>query len=499
MKTIKNVIKISVLSVALSFSSNSKADLGSIMDELFEDTMMVNSVEASAYAGQSRGVMQGGAFRMRSKIAPAPKFIAFKPPSMSAGCGGINVFGGSMSFISGEELVGYLRAIGANSVGYFFKLALNATCPTCATLMAELDKMMKTMNSALADSCSATKSLFKAGDVSGKLKGNAFSKITDSVIGKTGGSGLTAAVGDMHEFLKSDMGLGEAATDTDSKKLVQGNVIYDALRLSKFEEMFENYLSVQGVTMTEIAMSIYGTAIIGSCDDEVADSDGFIVQAGQEDLCTKPISPTIVTLSDFRGTLNSDGEILLTVLKCDGGYLLPGNKAKCLSPTTEIVTMEPMQKKIKELIIGSQTRYGLIEYLGDKNPGAMTADIKGLLENVSEPIMRMLKELSLRPGSARSFAIKYADRLANDILFDFFVNLTNASLKAIKSTENEVAIITAEKSRKVLYANLDLETTKLVAKETGSQGMWLEYKQRVEIIEKYMSRSSGTSLPSQQQ
>ncbi len=53
------------------------------------------------------------------------------PPSFSAGCGGIDLFGGSFSFINMNQFVDLMRAVASNAAGYAFQLAINAMCPDC--------------------------------------------------------------------------------------------------------------------------------------------------------------------------------------------------------------------------------------------------------------------------------------------------------------------------------------------------------------------------------
>ncbi|MDN4704685.1 conjugal transfer protein TraH [Vibrio parahaemolyticus] len=41
--------------------------------------------------------------------------VSFTPPSWKAGCGGVDMFGGSFSFINAEQLVTMMRAVAANA------------------------------------------------------------------------------------------------------------------------------------------------------------------------------------------------------------------------------------------------------------------------------------------------------------------------------------------------------------------------------------------------
>ena len=56
-------------------------------------------------------------------------------PSLRAGCGGIDLFGGAFSFINKQQFVALLQNIGSNAVGYAFKLALQSISP-------DIDKLL---------------------------------------------------------------------------------------------------------------------------------------------------------------------------------------------------------------------------------------------------------------------------------------------------------------------------------------------------------------------
>ena len=51
--------------------------------------------------------------------------VSFDPPRFAAGCGGIDMYMGSFSFINGDQIVATLRAIGQNAKGLLFKMAID--------------------------------------------------------------------------------------------------------------------------------------------------------------------------------------------------------------------------------------------------------------------------------------------------------------------------------------------------------------------------------------
>ena len=105
------------------------ADLNAEMQAMFNDLGALGNVTApGAFRGQAMNLYTGGSFMMRS---PGRNYSLadVQLPSLRAGCGGIDLFGGSFSFINKQQFVALLRNIGSNAVGYAFKLALQSISP----------------------------------------------------------------------------------------------------------------------------------------------------------------------------------------------------------------------------------------------------------------------------------------------------------------------------------------------------------------------------------
>ena len=87
------------------------ADLQQEMDAMFGT--MTNATAPTAHLGQRRGVISAGSVVSRNRVMSA-NMVSFIPPSFSAGCGGIDLFGGSFSFINMNQFVDLMRAVPGN-------------------------------------------------------------------------------------------------------------------------------------------------------------------------------------------------------------------------------------------------------------------------------------------------------------------------------------------------------------------------------------------------
>src|SRR5690606_15403656 len=175
-------IAATVLTVMMSTGTATANGLQSQLNTMFDS--MVNVTTPGVYETQSRGVFIGGRFTVKNKIY-SENVVSFVPPSLSAGCGGIDFFGGSFSFINSEQLTQLFRAVAANAAGYAFKLALSVACPTCATFIETLQKKIQELNQVLGNSCQLAQGLVN--DVTNLIPLDFKNKTEYSLVGKAQG------------------------------------------------------------------------------------------------------------------------------------------------------------------------------------------------------------------------------------------------------------------------------------------------------------------------
>ena len=87
------------------------------MQDWFNDIGAYGNVTgANAYRGQTMNFYTGGSLYMRTPVRNYP-LASITPPSFRAGCGGIDLYAGSFSFINKDQFVALLRNIGNNAIG----------------------------------------------------------------------------------------------------------------------------------------------------------------------------------------------------------------------------------------------------------------------------------------------------------------------------------------------------------------------------------------------
>ncbi|MBK8284180.1 MAG: conjugal transfer protein TraH [Ahniella sp.] len=104
------------------------------------------------FINEGRPTASLGSFNFRTPVT-RPQLLQFDPPRFSGGCGGIDLYGGSFSYISKEELQGLMRQIAANAKSYAFNLALGAVCNKCLQVMEGLQDKVQKINQMMKSSC----------------------------------------------------------------------------------------------------------------------------------------------------------------------------------------------------------------------------------------------------------------------------------------------------------------------------------------------------------
>lgn len=111
-----------------------------------------NVTGPAAYKGQSAGYYTGGSIWTRSPTKNVNP-VNLQLPKISAGCGGIDVFTGSFSFINAGEFVSLMKATANNALGFAFKLAIDSISAQIGTSLSEMLQKVQDMNNLNINSC----------------------------------------------------------------------------------------------------------------------------------------------------------------------------------------------------------------------------------------------------------------------------------------------------------------------------------------------------------
>ena len=140
--------KLCLASVLIAYASLSSAGILGDLNSMF----MSNSSASSTINTKDRSGIFMGSYEMRAPIRSV-NIVAFDPPRLSAGCGGIDMYGGSFSFINGQALIQVFRSVASNAAGLAFKAAIKSISPSLDGLISEFQSLMQNLNNMGKNSC----------------------------------------------------------------------------------------------------------------------------------------------------------------------------------------------------------------------------------------------------------------------------------------------------------------------------------------------------------
>ena len=245
-----------------------RADVNSELNRFWNDLGGTSNVTGpTAFKGQAAGYYTMGNLRIRSGARSA-QIASFSLPSVEAGCGGIDIFSGSLSIISADELKDLTNAIVRNAAGFALDLALETLSPVLAETMKDLRAKLQAMTQANIDSCETAAALVQGDWMRQGSAFNAFCAQYGMVTGKyddyaqaeqacgtKSGAGSTAAraptAGNADE---------EGVKDQQPTNI---NITWEVLKGDGFQR---DWLD-SDQRMAEMMMSLAGTVIIRESGD----------------------------------------------------------------------------------------------------------------------------------------------------------------------------------------------------------------------------------------
>lgn len=148
--------KIMVSIIAVAAISSSTLMGGGIND--FANSVIYSVEAPTAISTKDRTILYGGGATLKAPNITLTPFN-IKAPSAKAGCGGIDLTFGSLSFLDSDQMVQFAEGIMANAAGVAFDLALKTLCPSCSETLKALESMANQINQMSLDSCNVATEL----------------------------------------------------------------------------------------------------------------------------------------------------------------------------------------------------------------------------------------------------------------------------------------------------------------------------------------------------
>ena len=396
------------------------------MDDMFGS--MVNITNPDSYQDQRRGAYTGGTVVIKNPIANID-LISFQPPSIDGGCGGINVFGGSFSFIDADQFTQLLRNIASNAGSYAFKLALQALCPSCMATINEISQAIQKMNAELGNTCQMAQNLV---DSTG-LTAWSQARVKDKGQAAQWAINLNKYSDDFQAYgnnEKEKSNLGTLTPQEAKEARLTGNIAWVVLTEQKATGTKPIQWFAKGDDeFARTVMSITGTVIVEIPDNE------------KETAKVTPYIPT-VGLTDIMGIESEKSNVEL--------YKCIDDTTDCMSLKKETInSFETMREKVSKILHGNPDGAG-VNAGGRGIVEKFTLNLSGGLSDVEKSFLQFMPEIGKRirdlclnnagnPGAVKTYTGKALDSIALEMTERMFHEVLYAVRYAASQSDREEA------------------------------------------------------------
>lgn len=405
---------LSALAAALLCQSAGADDNG--MQKLFDDMgAFGNATGPGAYRAQGVNIVTGGNLFMRvpqKNVHPASATL----PSLRMGCGGIDLYAGSFSFISKSELVSLMKNIGSSAVSYAFKIALDGISPQINKTLTELQQVAQELNAMNINSCEAGEALARGMNGDWQRTSQYFAKVAGPITGMfSDHSEAREAVQADNDKVNKTIG---NVTDPAIKQQIQpGNLAWRAL--SKLPGL--------DVGDKQILMALSGTTVISS--DKPATEPPIYME------------PKSITIRQF---IRGDEHGKLPVYTC----LDDDAPDACLELGDGEVDVTPYAKKVEAKLVAIAEKF--------KSNVRLTNDEIAFINVTGLPVYKALSVSTAAPniGLDVIWIGKYADLIAAEYAYQYIIQATY-QIKQAFSQAAASAPAMAQDDMKAMSANVD--------------------------------------------
>lgn len=148
--------KILALLVVTALGATTPVAIADPVEDMLDELYLSASTNPQIVSTQARGGIVGGSAQLRAPIRSI-NLVTLSAPRFNAGCGGLDLFMGSFSYINADNFVQMLRTIGANALGLAFQIGLKKISPTIADTISEMQEKIQSLNQMFRNTCQVAK------------------------------------------------------------------------------------------------------------------------------------------------------------------------------------------------------------------------------------------------------------------------------------------------------------------------------------------------------
>ncbi|ERH42939.1 hypothetical protein N751_16205 [Legionella pneumophila str. Leg01/11] len=451
------------LCLSLALAPQAYSDVGHDLDNFFDGIgFSSNTTSPGAYESQAAGSYGSGSLVARNQVRQF-QLIQLDLPSYKAGCPGIDLYTGSLSFLKGDRLKELGKAVMSNSAAYAFDVALATTIPELKQIKDNLQDLEQKVNQANINTCVTSQNL--VGGLWPKTQASQEKICHDQ--GTMGNEGMfsdyvTARMGCSGKGKNGDeyaQAMERAKQDPKRKNQVMlgKNLVWSLLKAKS---------SLGGDReLSELVMSLTGTIII--------DKEGHVFDV-----------PSLANNKNVIQALlgRDDGsEVRAKIWECAKSDL------ECMSVHEGVLAVSA-QKSLKARI--SKLVSGIYHNIKADNP--LTVEQNNLISMSHVPVFKFLTVLASTEYGVNAVDLAdYSSLISHDLLTQYLNELLEEAHGVTANSElTEAMIETLEKRVKAAQQS--------IAKITPEVGHKLDEKlkliQRIAMIEKQIAVAQQTSM-----
>lgn len=362
--------KLTIIALISTLTVNSaNAGITGALDSMF----LSNSTNPTSINTADRnGFMFGGA----SIHVPVTQInlISFDPPRFNMGCGGIDLYLGSFSFINSQALVALFKQIVANAAAALFYAAIQSISQQLADIMSKFQKIVGDLNNMFRNTCSMGSASLASMSQSASTLAQDVSSSIDSATSLISdfGAGQNASpnqVAQNNSQSNQPFGTSNPALATAPSNPELGNYTWKMFAVTTPETNLTQSMgtsSTAAVVQRELLMTFSGTQVnvpgntaTSTTETTNASSTPSGTIGGTGVTSSPAMYPAILKFGDLltgsgpsapQGTL---GKALLACKNDSGGTVMPDPNGCQTLDLTRIWDFEGTRSMVQRLLFGT--------------------------------------------------------------------------------------------------------------------------------------------------
>ena len=387
-----------ILAVALSLSSPVMADVNKDLSTFFNKLgSSSNASRNGVYQDQSAGYYTGGSLFARNTVHTS-QLASIRMPGYRAGCGGIDMHFGALSFIKSEELVKALKAVGSNMASYALLLAIETMSPQVKNIMTELNDLAQRVNQSNINSCEL------AATTLGSVlpKSDVANRHLCTMIGSD------SRYGGFSDYASARQGCGAGGTRDQVLAMGRNDPRFKDMLGTEFnlawQAIMQNEWLKSDPRLAEFFMSLSGTL--------VSRKDG-------EDYVIRPWNSLSAHESQLKAMLHGGRAVVYKCYDREGSQCLDVRKEE-----VEILPENSLVLKARKILRSIQDKILTDSALSDSE--------KEFLNSTRLPFYKLLNvSTAYRKGASPLTVDEYAELAAVDILYKYIHEVLDVVLQSL--------------------------------------------------------------------